>query len=153
MSVAIKVYKERRELEVWKDDILLNTFRIGLSFAPKGAKRREGDGRVPEGTYYICTRNLESKFTLFLGLSYPNLEDAKIGLQEKIIDQSEYEEIKQSIEEGKRPNWETGLGGQIGIHGKGSAYDWTAGCISLDDDDIQAVWDLTEMNTPVEIYP
>lgn len=151
-SVRIKIYKSDRRLELWKGDCLISAYKIGLGFSPEGEKHREGDGRTPEGEYYICTKNPKSRFTLFLGLSYPNIKDAENGLKNQIISEESYIKIKQAIEDKKRPDWTTQLGGQIGIHGKGSAFDWTAGCIALDDQDIRELWDFVEIGTPVIIY-
>lgn len=149
---VIKIYKENRELQVWDNNDLIETYKIGLGFSPKGNKIREGDGRTPEGVYYICTKNPKSKFTLFLGLSYPNEKDAQRGLKEGWIDESTYLGIKEAITNKKRPNWETLLGGQIGIHGKGSQFDWTAGCIALEDEDIKTLWDRVKLGTEVLIF-
>ena len=152
MGAEIRIYKADRKLDLLMDGDIKKTFRIGLGFTPTGPKSREGDGRTPEGAYYICTKNLKSKFTLFLGISYPNAEDADNGLARGIISEEEYSEIKTAIESGRRPNWETQLGGQIGIHGKGNAFDWTAGCVALDDADITYLWDNTELGDPVLIF-
>lgn len=148
----IVVYKEERRLELREDGSVCRSYRVGLGFSPVGAKKREGDGRVPEGEYYICTKNEQSKFTLFLGLSYPNLEDAKRGLEEGLIGREEYDRIEEAQRERRRPDWDTALGGQIGIHGKGSSFDWTAGCIALDDEDIRELWPLVEIGDSVRIY-
>lgn len=148
----IRIFKRDRRLEFWKDDELLRSFKISLGFTPEGEKIRDGDGRTPEGSYYICTKNPVSKFTLFLGISYPNIEDAKRGLNEGLITQSTFEFIKASIENRKRPCWDTELGGKIGIHGMGSSRDWTAGCIALEDEEIKWLWDHTELEDNVYIY-
>ena len=153
MNSEICIYKDERRLELWIDDVLFKSYRIGLGFSPKGAKIREGDGRVPEGEYYICTKNNNSKFTLFLGLSYPNDKDADRGFAEGVITQEECLLIKKAIHEKTRPHWETALGGKIGIHGMGSAFDWTAGCISLDDEHIRELWKYVELGTNVRIHP
>ena len=113
---------------------------------------REGDGKVPEGEYYVCTKNEQSKFTLFLGLSYPNIEDAKKGLEQGLISEQDYARIEAAIREHRRPDWETALGGKIGIHGKGSSFDWTAGCIALEDEDIRDLWTQVELGDKVTIY-
>lgn len=152
MMNVIKIYKGGRRLEFWQDDALKRSFRISLGFSPEGQKFRDGDGRTPEGRYYICTKNPLSKFTLFLGISYPNIQDAERGLAEGLITQEEFEHIKTSIENGKRPCWETTLGGKIGIHGMGSSRDWTAGCVAMDDEDIKWLWDRAEIGDTVEIY-
>ncbi len=148
---VIKIDKSDRRLGLWKEGRCIHEFRIGLGFSPDGNKIREGDGRTPVGQYYICTKNPQSRFTLFLGISYPNIEDANRGLKNGLINEEEYNKIKKSIEKRKRPDWSTQLGGKIGIHGKGSSFDWTAGCISLNDADIQTLWDLVELGTPVVI--
>lgn len=54
------------------------TCKIGLGKHPEGAKREEGDGKTPEGDYFICTKNAKSKFYLSMGISYPNETDALI---------------------------------------------------------------------------
>lgn len=151
-DAIVKIYKSDRKLELWENDQLIHAFKIGLGFSPKGDKIREGDGRTPEGEYYICTKNEKSRFTLFLGISYPNIKDAERGFKEGIIDGDTYIKIKQLIEAHKRPDWSTQLGGQIGIHGKGSVFDWTAGCIAMDDEDIKSLWEHVEIGTPVIIY-
>lgn len=149
----IRIKKNERCLELHKDGELLKTYRVGLGFTPVGKKKREGDGKVPEGEYYICTKNEQSKFTLFLGLSYPNKIDAEEGLKTGLISEEEHDRILKANEERRRPDWETDLGGKIGIHGKGSAFDWTAGCVALDDEDIRDLWQYMEIGDAVYIEP
>lgn len=149
---VIKVYKGERKLEFWEDDVLQKHFAISLGFSPEGNKLRDGDGRTPEGGYYICTKNPKSRFTLFLGLSYPNQDDAARGLAEGLISKEEFEQIYTAIENRRRPPWETALGGKIGIHGMGTSRDWTAGCVAMEDEDIKWLWDQTEIGDAVEIY-
>ncbi|KUO73548.1 MAG: hypothetical protein APF77_23425 [Clostridia bacterium BRH_c25] len=148
----IKIYKRPRLLELYGDGKLLGRFRIALGRSPEGDKAREGDSKTPEGKYYICTKNESSKFTLFLGLSYPNTEDAVIGLKNNIISQEEYNLIKTAEEQQQRPPWNTALGGQVGIHGGGNTSDWTQGCIAMSDKDIHIIWAYTALKTPVEIF-
>src|SRR5688572_19895605 len=74
-SVVIK--KKERVLELYDGDKLVKTYEMVLGFAPAGDKRREGDGRTPEGEFYIFTKNPKSQFHLSLGLSYPSIDDAR----------------------------------------------------------------------------
>src|SRR5687768_17740360 len=55
---------------------LVRVRRVALGFEPSGDKVRQGDGRTPEGDFYVCMKNDKSKFYLSLGLNYPNEEDA-----------------------------------------------------------------------------
>src|SRR6266852_5899166 len=73
-------------------------------------KIREGDLATPEGEFYVCYKNPESKYHRFLGLSYPNTEDAERGQREKLITQAEYEQIRDAIAQQKSPPWKTALG-------------------------------------------
>ncbi|MCB2297479.1 L,D-transpeptidase family protein [Clostridium tagluense] len=150
-EVGIKVYKGIRILELYGDGNLIGKFKIAIGGAPIGDKHMEGDRRTPEGKYHICTRNDKSKYTLFLGLDYPSVQDAQRGLENGLIEELAFKEINTQIESGKRPDWNTPLGGAIGIHGGGTLGDWTSGCIALSDDDIKILWEYAQMNTLVEI--
>ncbi|WP_242950646.1 L,D-transpeptidase family protein [Clostridium grantii] len=151
-NVNIKVYKSERLLELYEGDKLIRRFKIALGTNAIGDKEKEGDKKTPEGEYYICTRNYKSKYTLSLGISYPNIKDAQNGLNEKLIDKSTFNDISQAINNKKRPPWNTTLGGEIMIHGGGNSKDWTWGCIALSDEDIRIIWDYVPNGTSISIY-
>lgn len=151
-TTEIKVYKKARLLELYGDGQLLGKFKVALGGYPEGNKKKEGDKRTPEGKYYICTRNGNSKFKLFLGLSYPDVKAAEIGLSEGLINKATYDKIKAAQESKIQPPWNTPLGGEVGIHGGGVSSDWTAGCIALSDEDIEIIWEYAGMKTSVVIY-
>ncbi len=75
----IVIKKEKRKLELLDGKKLIKTYSVALGFAPTGDKEKQGDGKTPEGEFYIFTKNNQSKFYLSLGVSYPNVEDAKRG--------------------------------------------------------------------------
>ncbi|PRR80141.1 L,D-transpeptidase catalytic domain [Clostridium liquoris] len=151
-STHIKIYKEERLLELYGDNTLLGRFKIGLGRSPVGTKNKEGDNKTPEGKYYICTKNDKTKYTYFMGISYPNIEDAKRGLNNNLIDNNINEQIKTAIDKKGLPPWNTPLGGAVGIHGGGAKYDWTYGCIAVSDEDIKILWKYCNIGTPVEIF-
>ncbi|NNE97505.1 MAG: L,D-transpeptidase [Pyrinomonadaceae bacterium] len=149
----ILIRKEARTLEVFDGEKLIKTYKIALGFAPKGDKEIEGDGKTPEGDFYIFTKNSKSRFFLSLGLSYPAIEDAKRGLEKELIDTEQYDLIVEAINEKKMPPQETKLGGEIYIHGDGNATDWTAGCIALKNSDMKELFEVLPIKTPVRIEP
>jgi murein L,D-transpeptidase YafK len=151
--VAILIRKAERRLVLYGDDREIFSCRVGLGGAPEGTKTRQGDNRTPEGYYRVCTRNPRSLFHLFLGLSYPNEADARRGLAAGLISKTQHRRILEAIRARRQPPWNTALGGAIGIHGSGSSADWTLGCIALDDPDIELLWALCPMGTPVTIEP
>src|SRR5688500_3215642 len=58
------VKKKERQLRVLDGEKLVKTYDIVLGFAPTGDKATEGDGKTPEGEFYIFTKNDQSKFYL-----------------------------------------------------------------------------------------
>ncbi|MHC6180525.1 L,D-transpeptidase family protein [Clostridium sp. JNZ X4-2] len=151
-KTSIKIYKVKRIMELYGDGHLIGRFKIGIGRNPQGKKEAEGDNKTPEGDYYICYINSQTKYTYFLGISYPNVEDAKNALNKNIISKSEYEKIKSAVENKRQPPWNTRLGGAVGIHGGGSKYDWTYGCVALSNEDINILKKYAPLKTPVEIY-
>jgi lipoprotein-anchoring transpeptidase ErfK/SrfK len=147
------VEKSRRTLSVFSAGRPVKTYRIALSARPVGDKVREGDKRTPEGHFYVCMKNDESKFTRALGLSYPNAEDAERGRTDGLISKREQRAITDAIRHYRRPPYNTKLGGEIAIHGGGTGRDWTTGCIALSDDDIEELYPRIDLGTPVEIRP
>jgi murein L,D-transpeptidase YafK len=152
-DVSINVYKQERKLDLLSGEDVVASYKIALGWNPESHKLKEGDGKTPEGEYYICTRNDKSKFYLSLGLSYPNIHDAKSGLDAGVITQDQFNKIESSIDAKNKPPWDTPLGGEIMIHGHGSARDWTAGCIAVDNDVMDILWVCGKIKTPVTIYP
>lgn len=147
----IVVKKKERKLMVFASEKLVKTYKIGLGFAPEGDKETEGDGKTPEGEFYIFTKNTESKFYLSLGVSYPSIEDARRGLQANLISQTEHDQIVEAINNKKMPPQKTKLGGEIYIHGSGAATDWTQGCVGLSNHDMKHLFDAIQVGTSVII--
>lgn len=131
----VVVYKEQRKMHLLHNDKVLKSYDVELGFAPAGHKQFEGDGRTPEGQYWIDRRNPNSQFHLSLGISYPNAKDRA------------YANAR-----GKSP------GGDIFIHGEPKVFrngkeDWTAGCISVTNREMEDIYAMVTNGTQVWIYP
>jgi murein L,D-transpeptidase YafK len=150
---VVVIHKAERVLGLYRDGRLAATYPIALGHSPEGHKQREGDGRTPEGLYSICNRNPRSRFHLFLGLSYPNADDANDARRAGRISEAEHRQITEAIDAGRQPPWNTPLGGEIGIHGSGAASDWTLGCIALENEAIEQLWETLRVRDPVLIRP
>ena len=149
----IVVWKSARRLDLYSGDAIVRSYKIGLGSSPVGDKQSEGDGKTPEGEFYLCLKNPHSSFYMALGISYPSTDDAEAGLKEGRITQQQYESVRSAIEGKRQPPWDTPLGGNILIHGHGSSSDWTLGCIALDDADIRELYNSIPSKTPVQINP
>lgn len=131
----IVVHKEERRMFLLHNNEVLEAYDIELGFAPDGHKQFEGDGKTPEGTYRIDRRNPNSDFHLSLGLSYPNLRDIAVAKAA-----------------GKSP------GGDIFIHGQpnkksGNGPDWTAGCISVTNKEMEQIYAMVKTGTLITVRP
>jgi murein L,D-transpeptidase YafK len=163
-ELRLVIWKSNYTVTLYKGETPVKTYRavFGQGYGD-GDKRMQGDKRTPEGEFYICTMNNSKRFYKFMGLSYPDLRHAEHGLQEKIISPGEYIMIKKAQDERQPPPWETRLGGAVGIHGRthGGAIapkhvlrvNWTDGCIALDNTDVDEIYSVVSLGTPVTILP
>jgi murein L,D-transpeptidase YafK len=155
-SPVIEVWKADRRMELREGGVMLRQFRIALGSQPRFGKEVQGDGRTPVGRYYISIKKPESRFHRFLGLSYPNEDDADRGYRRGLIDATEWASIFFANLRGDQPPASTILGGRVGIHGYGGRpylpIDWTEGCIAVSDDDIEYLYTHTAVGTPVLIH-
>lgn len=131
----VLVDKGERRMHLIHNQEVLESYDIGLGFAPNGDKKIEGDGKTPEGSYIIDRRNPNSEFYLSIGVSYPNHDD-----------RAEARDL------GKSP------GGDIFIHGRPWKYrkggrDWTAGCIAVTNREIRQIYSMVKNGTPITITP
>ena len=134
----IVVEKGDRQMFLLSGRKVLKAYDIGLGFQPIGHKQFEGDGRTPEGLYYIDRRNPDSRYHLSIGISYPNPTDAAYAA---------------SL--GQR------AGSDIFIHGQGPEgkalsrikRDWTAGCIAVTDAEAEDIYAMVQDGTPIQINP
>lgn len=134
----VVLVKTKHELLLLSGDHVVKSYRVALGRGGLAPKRRQGDGRTPEGLYRIDYRNPASKFHLALHISYPQTAD---------------EQRAQRL--GISP------GGDIMIHGLGREFswvgsrhllsDWTEGCIAVTDSEIEEIWELVPDGTPVEV--
>lgn len=131
----IVVNKGARRMYLLNDRSILKSYDIGLGFRPQGDKRIQGDGRTPEGIYYIDRRNPNSAFFLSIGISYPNRRD-----------------VAEARALGQSP------GGDIFIHGRPTDWrkgkrDWTAGCIAVTNEEMLEIYAMVRNGTPIVINP
>ena len=134
------VYKSQRKLVLLAQGKEVKSYRVALGGEPLGRKTRQGDHRTPEGLYVLDARNPNSHYYKAFHISYPNANDRaaarKLGVPP---------------------------GGDIMLHGlpkqyawvgkSQSLHDWTDGCIAVSDEEMDEIWKLVRVGTPIEIKP
>jgi len=80
--VYIRIFKQEAELEIWiKDNEKFNLFKTypicTFGFGGLGPKLAEGDGKAPEGFYFVKANQLNpySSYHLSFNLGFPNQYD------------------------------------------------------------------------------
>ena len=134
------VIKNEFRLYLMRKGVTLASFPVAFCTNPKGHKQQRGDGRTPEGRYVLDYKNANSKFYKSVRVSYPNAKDRR-----------------EAKKRGVNP------GGAIMIHGQRNVYEmfsaivqlfnWTDGCIALNNKGMDFVWQAVEIDTPLEIRP
>lgn len=158
-DVWLLVDTQKLSMEVKKGEktlAVLENIAIGRNGA--GEKNHRGDDITPLGNFRIGWINQKSAFRKFFGLTYPSVEHADHALRQGKINLDTYESIARAHGSGQVPPQNTNLGGQIGIHGLGSAdlsihrsMNWTHGCIALTNDQIDRLSQWIEKGTLVTV--
>ena len=137
---SIVLDKSERTLTMFSRGVKVKEYEVALGKNPVGAKVHRGDGRTPEGLYFIQGRNPGSKYHLSLRISYPNDGDRM-----------------RASRQGTTP------GGDIMIHGLPPAFatvgalhrqqDWTEGCVAVTNEEIEEIWRAVPNGAKILIKP
>lgn len=133
----VLILKSQHRLELLSHGQVIRAYQVALGRVP-GGKVEAGDHKTPVGLYRVDLKLSKSRFYKALHISYPNATDSakarKLGVSP---------------------------GGAIEIHGLpwyfawlGRAQhvvDWTDGCIAVSDSQMDEIWTLVPVGTPVEI--
>lgn len=136
----VVIEKAKHTLTAYSGTQVIALYRVALGLEPVGPKSCKGDLRTPEGHYKVVAQNSNSGFHRSLRLDYPNAED-----------------IANARRIGCDP------GGNVAIHGLQNGYDWvgrahcdvdwTNGCVAVTNQEIDRLWQIVAVGTPVEILP
>jgi murein L,D-transpeptidase YafK len=142
--IRIVVDKSSYELYVYDAKGWYATYPVVFGNPSLGDKKMEGDRQTPEGTYHIAAKKVHNKWCRFMALDYPTQQDLE-----------KFEERKRR---GEVPRTAS-PGGGIGIHGtwphEGFVIDryknWTNGCISLKNEDVEELYTYVPIGTSITI--
>jgi murein L,D-transpeptidase YafK len=143
-AIYIIIDKSDYELSVYDSKGWYATYPVVFGNNSLEDKKMEGDKNTPEGTFKIANKRVHEKWHRFLGIDYPTAES-----REKFNKRKQRGEIPANAK----------IGGSIGIHGTWPHEDfvidkyknWTLGCISMKNDDVDEVFGYTTTGTKVVI--
>jgi murein L,D-transpeptidase YafK len=140
-------------------DTVVKRYR-NIAIGRRGAKalHYQGDDSTPLGDYRIDGINRESRYGIFLSLNYPLPVHARLAAEAGTITAPDRERIEHAYNTGRPPPYDTALGGMIGIHGVGKGslkthheFNWTHGCVALDNAQMQDLAARVRIGTRVVI--
>lgn len=149
----VVVVKSSSKLYLFDGDVLVRVYSVKLGSMPGSPKARAGDGRTPEGRFVVCTKKADSPHHRFLGINYPGREVVEQGLRTGRISVGEASAILKAHDERRCPPWTTALGGGIGLHGSARSLERTAGCIAVNNEQIEELFNVLRIGDEVEILP
>lgn len=144
-KTSILIEKSKHRLTLYYDRQPLKSYAVVFG-DPTGDKLREGDRRTPEGVLRIRDLYPHPSWSKFLWLDYPNERSWQKHFQAKASGQI---------------GWSQSIGGEVGIHGVPAGADgmidqrnnWTLGCPSLKNADVDELYRVVQVGTIVEIIP
>jgi murein L,D-transpeptidase YafK len=144
-GIKLVVEKSKYKLTVYYQNKPIKSYAIVLGGNPKDDKVRQGDKRTPEGIFRVKDLYYHSEWSKFIWLDYPN--------------QDSWRKFSQAKTRGEVTE-QDGIGDEIGIHGveKGKDWlidrkiNWTLGCISLKNKDVDEIYSLLQKGTTIEIF-
>ncbi|UCF63266.1 MAG: L,D-transpeptidase [bacterium] len=138
-STVIMIDKMARTCQVYLAGELKAVYSAEFGANWIGHKIFRGDLATPEGKYFIKEKKDlgQSKYYKALELDYPTPEDRENFISRK--------------KSGKLPK-DAHIGGSIEIHGEGGkGFNWTEGCIALRNEDMDKLFQMTFVGTPILI--
>lgn len=143
-AISLVVEKSKYRLTVYYQKKPIKAYAIALGANPKDDKLRQGDKRTPEGKFRVRDLYYHSEWSKFIWLDYPTADSWR-----------KFAQAKARGEIGAKDS----IGGEIGIHGVEKGQDWlidrkinwTLGCVSLKNKDVDEIYPLLQKGTAIEI--
>lgn len=145
-NVSLLVEKSKYRLTVFDGEEAIKSYPVVFGGNPKGDKLHEGDRKTPEGIFRVRDLYPHPGWSKFIWLDYPTSASWQKHFKAKLAG-----EIDFSLP----------IGGEIGIHGVPSGGDtlidrgsnWTLGCVSLKNKDVDEIYQFLKVGTMVKIVP
>lgn len=143
-NISVLIDKSDYKLSILSNNTIIKEYPIVLGGNSTDDKRMEGDQCTPEGTFSMVSKYPHQSWTKFIWIDYPT-EDS-------------WKKYNNAIQDGEIPA-DAKIGGEIGMHGVPAGmdqyidlqYNWTLGCISLKNKDINEIFPYIKEQTKIEI--
>ena len=143
-KISILIDKSDYKLTVLIDTVIIKEYPVVFGGNSVDDKLMQGDKCTPEGEFKMKSKYPHSKWSKFIWIDYPNADS--------------WHKHNVAKQEGEIPG-DAKIGGEIGIHGVPAGMDelinlrinWTLGCISMKNKDINELYPYVSQSTLIEI--
>lgn len=143
-SVDVLIDKSDYKLSIYAADTLVKEYDVVFGGNPVDDKHKEGDKCTPEGVFGMRDKYPHKSWSKFIWIDYPN-EDS-------------WRKFNKRKAEGIIKDGES-IGGEVGIHGVPDGMDhvidnkqnWTLGCISMRNNDVNEIYPYITKQTKITI--
>ncbi|MEM6346968.1 MAG: L,D-transpeptidase [Bacteroidota bacterium] len=143
-ALSFYINKAEYYLEVRFDSVKLKRYPVVFGPDPVNDKLQQGDRRTPEGEFKVRDHYDHAQWRYFIWIDYPTEDSWR-----------KHNQAKAAGEIGQ----DASIGGEIGIHGVPEGYDyaigermnWTLGCISLTNKDLEELIPIVETGMKITI--
>ena len=143
-SIHILIDKSEYKLFIFSDTTIIKEYPVVFGGNPTSDKLMEGDQCTPEGVFYMVSKYPHKEWSKFIWINYPTDDSWK--------------KHNNAIQDGTIPK-DAKIGGEIGIHGVPNGmdksidlkYNWTLGCISLKNKDVDEIYPYISTTTKIII--
>jgi murein L,D-transpeptidase YafK len=142
--LSLLIDKSDYRLYVRFNEQILKEYPVVFGKNTNDDKLRQGDNCTPEGNFHMISKYPHKEWSKFIWINYPNSDSWK--------------KHNSAIDQGRIPK-DAAIGGEVGIHGVPEGmdflidkkYNWTLGCISLKNKDVDELYPFITKNTLIEI--
>lgn len=143
-GISILIDKSEYKLYVLIDSLDVKEYPVVFGKIDNKDKLMQGDRCTPEGNFKIISKYPHQSWSKFIWLNYPNDES--------------WRKHNAAVLRGEIPK-DADIGGEVGIHGVpagmdyliDAGYNWTLGCISMKNRDVDEIYPYITKSTSIEI--
>ena len=143
-SISIFIDKSDYRLYIKAKGMIIKEYQVVFGKNVNDDKLMQGDRCTPEGSFHMVSKYPHKEWSKFIWIDYPN--------------KSSWEKHNRAKQEGLIPK-NAPIGGEVGIHGVPNGmdmlidtkYNWTLGCISLKNEDVNEIYPYITATTVIKI--
>lgn len=159
-NISILVNRKENALYLYADTVFLKKYRASFGNITQ-SRLLATERNTPVGEYKVTVIQTNHMYHQFIGIDFPNLDDAATALRMGLLTQKEFNNFKFQAYYGEGIPQTAIFGGGMGIHGTGKldfiirnlpfAFNWTDGSVAVSNEAISELTSVVKQGAKVVI--